>query len=76
MSKFTAFIFILALRILFQPSESKNDSAPFAKPSHIPEFTSQHINAEQNNASETNTTDFINKDNEIMNAELPKTKNY
>lgn len=71
MSKFTAFIIILALRILIQPSESKNDIAPFAKPSHFREFTSQ-----VNNASETITIGFINKDNEIMNANLPKTKNY
>lgn len=71
MSKFTAFIIILALRILIQPSDSKKDIAPFAKPSHFREFTSQ-----VNNAGESITTDFINKDNEIMNAELSKTKNY
>jgi hypothetical protein len=71
MSKFTALIFILALRIFFQPSESKKDIAPFAKPSHFREFTSQ-----VNNARETITIDFINKDNEIMNADLSKTKNY
>ena len=67
MSKFAAFIFILVLRILYQPSGSKKDIAPFTTPSHLQEPTSQFIPAKQNNAGESIYNEFISpdkKDNE------------
>jgi len=40
MTKYTAFIFILALRIMYHPLSAKSDIAPFASPSPLPAITS------------------------------------
>ena len=39
MTKFTAFVFIVALRIVYHPSDAQNDFAPFASPSPLPTAT-------------------------------------
>jgi hypothetical protein len=39
MTKFTAFVMIVALRIVYHPSDAQNDLAPFASPSPLPAST-------------------------------------
>lgn len=39
MIKFTAFVVIVALRIMYQPSPAQKDIAPFANPSPLPTTT-------------------------------------
>ena len=39
MIKFTAFVVIVALRIMYQPSPAQKDIAPFASPSPLPTTT-------------------------------------
>lgn len=36
MTKFTAFVIIVALRIIYHPSDAQTDIAPFASPSPLP----------------------------------------
>jgi len=39
MTKFTAFVIIVALRIIYHPSHAQTDIAPFASPSPLPPTT-------------------------------------
>ena len=39
MTKFAAFVFIVALRIAYHPLHSKTEIAPFASPAPLPSFT-------------------------------------
>lgn len=59
MSKFTAFIFILALRILYQPSSAQKELAPFTTMSQLPESTSQIIPVKQISTDRTIGTDNL-----------------
>ena len=45
MTKFSAFIIIIALRIVFHPSHAQSDMAPFASPSPLPTSTISFSNA-------------------------------
>ena len=36
MTKFTAFVIIVALRIIYHPTHAQNETAPFASPSPLP----------------------------------------
>lgn len=45
MTKFSAFVIIIALRIVYHPSQAQADIAPFASPSSLPASTISFSNA-------------------------------
>ena len=62
MSKFAAFIFIIALRIVYQPANSQKEYEPFTTPSDHAATISQSLPAKQINSGESITNDFARID--------------
>lgn len=76
MTKFAAFIFVLALRIMYQPSQSQKDRAPFTNPSHLPETTIHITPVKQTNTLKSSGNDIVilaKKDKEDEPGQVKKT---
>ena len=67
MSKFTAFVILVVLRIMYHPADAKKEIAPFADQSPVSASTSMISPVKFAGLS-----GFINKQNQIMNGSVVK----
>jgi hypothetical protein len=74
MSKLTAFIILLVLRIMYQPSTVQKEIAPFTAPSQLPASTSYILPANQISTSRITNTDNVTPFNKEKDAGAPTSK--